>query len=134
MQRSLLEKQNDSLNKKYKDETDPKTAFDYGQSYNLPMSKKGIELWDSIKKDVMIAVLFLKFTQNPLLREMLKATNPFTIVQLKIDPVWGPGFDGNGLNLLGKCLMDVREILLKGQEIDFKKKYEKWEKAYKEKL
>ena len=40
--------------------------------------------------------------------EKLKVLGEHRIVQLKTDPIWGPGVDGKGQNLLGKCLEKVR--------------------------
>jgi ribA/ribD-fused uncharacterized protein len=75
--------------------------------------------WDQIKVKVMEGAIFAKFSQHPLLREMLKATalDSRPLLQLKTDSIWGPGLDGQGANLLGECLMNVRKALLEGKTI-----------------
>lgn len=77
------------------------------------------EDWESIKYDLMVAVLEAKFTQNKELGEVLKSTGDATIVEDTTgwhDNLWGscsyPRCDGiTGQNLLGKALMQVRDEL-----------------------
>ena len=85
---------------------DPNQAFTIGKE--IPNFTVISQEWDAMKEHVMSAALYAKFSQNPKLGEMLKATGEHPIVQLKNDPIWGPGKDGNGQNLLGKCLERVR--------------------------
>lgn len=77
------------------------------------------EDWESIKYDLMVAVLEAKFTQNKELGEVLKSTGDATIVEDTTgwhDNLCGscscPRCDGiTGQNLLGKALMQVRDEL-----------------------
>jgi len=72
---------------------------------------------------VMVAVNLAKFGQNPKLKEILLSTGDKIIVESSpYDQIWGIGLYHNddrildeknwrGQNLLGKALMEVREIL-----------------------
>ena len=96
---------------------DPNNASAIGKQVMLPMSI--IKKWgEEVAEEVMTAALFAKFSQNPLLGNMLKATENRRIVQLKTDPIWGPGNDGKGRNLLGNCLMTVRLALIQNRTIE----------------
>lgn len=70
--------------------------------------------WDSIKYEVMRKVVRAKFEQHPELMEKLQETKPYILVENTVgspraDAIWGNGADGNGLNWLGKILMEVRD-------------------------
>lgn len=80
------------------------------------------EKWNQYKEHVVYRGNYLKFTQNEELKQMLKATGTFILVEAnKHDRIWGIGMyndDSNilkeelwGQNLLGKALMRVREQL-----------------------
>ena len=56
-------------------------------------------------------VLYHKFVQHAGLREMLMATGGADLVFADPDVVWGDGGIGQGLNLLGRALMQVRARL-----------------------
>lgn len=104
---------NDISNSKFKD---PNKAYLIGQE---KFDSFDIHEWDRIKVKVMEGAIFAKFKQYPFLREMLKATalDSRSLLQLKTDPIWGPGLDGQRANLLGVCLMSVRKALLEGKII-----------------
>lgn len=69
--------------------------------------------WDTIKVDVMKCGLIAKFNQNPTLRELLLSTGSNDIIENSPrDSFWGVGKDGNGENMLGKLLMEVRELTM----------------------
>lgn len=71
----------------------------------------------------MVAVNLAKYSQNPRLREKLLATGDKTLVEASPhDKIWGIGMSENnpncldetlwqGMNLLGKALMEVRKQL-----------------------
>ena len=68
--------------------------------------------WEAIKYDIMKQTLLAKFSQMRSLQELLVSTGDEEIVEASPkDYIWGCGKDGTGQNLLGKCLMEVREIL-----------------------
>lgn len=73
---------------------------------------KGVKVrenWDDIKVDVMKKLVKKKF-ENPFLQPMLLATDDAIIVENNTwnDQFWGV-CKGEGLNMLGKILMEVRE-------------------------
>lgn len=68
--------------------------------------------WENIKDDIMRKVVLAKFTQHKDIQETLLSTGDEEIVENSpSDYYWGIGKDGNGKNMLGKILMEVRKIL-----------------------
>lgn len=66
--------------------------------------------WQHIKVMRMKEVLRAKFTQHPDLMEKLRETWPSPLIEeSNTDPFWGIGKKGNGQNMLGKLLMEVRD-------------------------
>lgn len=71
--------------------------------------------WDQVKAGFMKECLIAKFLQHKDLRDQLIATGEEELIEdSPIDWYWGCGSDGTGTNMLGKLLMEVRE-LLKGE-------------------
>lgn len=70
------------------------------------------EDWEDIKFQTMYSVVYNKFDQNPELAKRLLETGAEELVEGNTwgDKIWGK-VDGEGLNLLGLILMDVREKL-----------------------
>jgi N-glycosidase YbiA len=65
--------------------------------------------WPEIKLDVMRQAVRAKFTQNADLAERLRGTGTAEIVEdSRFDSFWGCGADEQGLNWLGRILMEVR--------------------------
>lgn len=84
----------------------PKLAKEIAQTVELRPN------WDTIKLDVMMEALLVKVEQHPKIAELLLSTGDAEIVENSpYDYIWGCGADGSGANLLGKCWMEVREIL-----------------------
>lgn len=80
-------------------------------------------VWEKYREGVMFSALYQKFSQNKDLLKILLDTGDKTIVEYGPDRVWGCGLfleDQNilfqnrwtGINLLGKSLITVRNILL----------------------
>jgi hypothetical protein len=68
--------------------------------------------WEQIKDDVMRKVVKAKFEQHPDLKEMLLGTGDAILIEhTENDQYWGDGGNGSGKNMLGKVLMEVRELL-----------------------
>jgi len=69
------------------------------------------ENWTTLKIDVMREVLFQKFRQNPELFTKLKVETEGKELQeaSKSDKFWGIGKKGDGQNMLGKLLMELRD-------------------------
>ncbi len=80
-------------------------------------------LWQQNREKIMVDVCFSKFTSSPILREVLLETGNLILVEASPkDRIWGIGLGENypgiedpknwrGLNLLGKSLMTVRDML-----------------------
>jgi len=83
----------------------PKEAARIGREPSLPMRPD----WESAKLDVMRTALRYKFDSYPVLIELLLSTGEDEIVERTTDDkYWGCGTDGDGLNMLGKLLMELR--------------------------
>ena len=67
--------------------------------------------WESIKADIMREILWTKFA-NPRMAELLLATRDGLLLE---ENNWGDRFwgvvDGDGQNVLGNLLMEIREDL-----------------------
>ncbi|KAI4381141.1 hypothetical protein MLD38_007249 [Melastoma candidum] len=65
--------------------------------------------WDSVKVDVMFRALKSKFSIYPHLNNMLVSTAGSVLVEASPhDLFWGGGREGEGLNYLGRLLMQLR--------------------------
>jgi len=69
--------------------------------------------WDQIRIPIMFAIIYRKFTHNKYLGKKLVATNPKILIEENTwgDKYWGK-VHGDGLNLLGSQLMQVRWLLI----------------------
>lgn len=85
----------------------PSEAKKLGKTAKLPAD------WEEIKLDVMLALVWMKFTQHPELAQKLIDTGDAQLVE---GNWWGDKFwgvcNGEGLNILGELLMAIREELL----------------------
>jgi ribA/ribD-fused uncharacterized protein len=87
--------------------TTPKEARSLGRSRAIPICSN----WDSIRDEVMLRGLRLKF-QRPKPREILLSTGDRELIEASpFDYYWGAGKSGTGKNRLGKLLMQVRDEL-----------------------
>ncbi len=88
----------------------PKDAKALGMTRKIPLRDD----WESVKDGIMLEAVRCKFKTHETLREMLLATGQANIVEnAPMDAYWGCGPGGQGLNKLGKILMQVREELAK---------------------
>ena len=79
------------------------------------------KLWDQHKCDIMFDALYYKFTHNDDILQILLSTGDSKLVEASPrDRIWGIGLNitdalsgkkWRGQNLLGKALMNVRDIL-----------------------
>ena len=75
---------------------------------------KPIENWDRIRNFVMIEGVVAKFTQNPRLMKELLATKGKILREASLrNYYWGIGKNQDGVNMLGKILMCLRDIVIK---------------------
>jgi len=81
--------------------------------------QKGVRIdrnWNKQKIDVMRYVLEEKFEQNPHLAKKLIDTYPYKLVEhTNRDAFWGDGIDGNGENMLGRLLEEMRKELIENK-------------------
>lgn len=69
--------------------------------------------WESVKIDVMYRALKSKFSVYPHLNSMLLSTAGCVLVEASPhDLFWGGGREGEGLNYLGRLLMQLRSEFL----------------------
>ena len=68
--------------------------------------------WEYIKDDIMFDIVLSKFASNPVLKNLLLATNNEELIEGNNwnDTYWGV-CNGEGQNKLGKILMKVRSLL-----------------------
>lgn len=86
----------------------PMIAAQMGRERSRPLRPD----WDVVKDSIMRDALYAKYTQHSALKEMLLGTNEATLVEHTTnDGYWGDGGDGNGKNMLGKLLMEIREVI-----------------------
>lgn len=87
--------------------TDPKEAKKLGSEIKLR------EDWEEYKSAAMLKVLIAKFSQNKYLADKLLLTGNRYLEETNYwgDKYWGV-HEGQGKNMLGKLLMDVRDNFL----------------------
>ena len=68
--------------------------------------------WENVKDNIMRRAVYEKFTQNEEILRTLLYTGDQEIVEATTnDYYWGCGQEGNGKNMLGVILMELREEL-----------------------
>lgn len=72
--------------------------------------------WEEVKDQIMYKAVITKFRTHSDIRDILLSTgNEYIVENSPVDYYWGCGADGKGQNKLGKILMEVRQVLLKGE-------------------
>lgn len=68
--------------------------------------------WESVKFEIMSAIVFDKFYRNRSIRKKLLETGSANLVEANHwgDRIWGTDETGEGRNALGQILMNVREF------------------------
>lgn len=86
----------------------PNEAARYGRKRSLPLRAD----WNEVKDEIMLKAVLRKFEVHDTIRAILLGTDDEMLVEnTSHDYYWGCGTDGSGLNMLGKTLMQVRQIL-----------------------
>ena len=86
----------------------PKAAANMGRDRKKPLRSD----WEVVKDDIMREAVFAKFTQHAELREVLNSTGEAILVEhTASDCYWGDCGNGQGKNMLGRILMEVRDRL-----------------------
>lgn len=89
----------------------PGSAKALGRKKRLAATQ--VAAWQARKVDVMRRALHLKFTQNAELKALLLETGEKLLVErpLRADKFWAAGAKGDGRNMLGVLLMELRASL-----------------------
>lgn len=76
--------------------------------------------WNKKKNDIMAELVRQKFTNNHVLKQKLLLTDGFVLEERNswLDTYWGVNEQGNGLNVLGEILMNVRNNLIQLEKGD----------------
>jgi N-glycosidase YbiA len=86
----------------------PNEAGKLGRNRNILIK----ENWDEIKYDIMFDAVLKKFQTHNMLKDLLIDTGAAKLAENSpFDYYWGIGADGSGLNMLGKILMRIREVM-----------------------
>jgi N-glycosidase YbiA len=86
----------------------PKDAANKGRERTRPLRLD----WEQVKDDIMRKAVLRKFETHAEIRDILLATGDEEIIEnAPSDYYWGCGKDGSGKNMLGKILVEVRELL-----------------------
>jgi len=86
----------------------PRKAAELGRLRSVPLRPD----WESVKDDVMRTAVRAKFTTHDDLRKLLLSTGDEELIERTTDDYyWGGGDTGEGKNMLGKILMEVRREL-----------------------
>jgi len=88
---------------------DAKTPKDVKALGHLKLNN--IDKWDEIKVEEMMNILREKFKYERFKNILLETGDTEIIESSVYDAFWGDGRFKNGLNMLGKCLMRLREEL-----------------------
>ena len=98
---------------KIREARQPKEAATLGRRRDFPLRKD----WEDIKDDVMRRAVLAKFRTHEDIRDRLLSTGDEELIEKTTgDYYWGCGTDGTGKNMLGKILMEVRDILRQEQQ------------------
>ncbi len=93
----------------------PMEAAKIGRSRQWPIRPD----WEAVKVDVMRIAIRQKLLQHSDVRETLISTGDALIVEHTAnDSFWRDGGDGNGRNMLGKILMQARDVLTSDGQYD----------------
>ena len=86
----------------------PMEAANMGRDRNKPLRQD----WEDVKDDIIRNAVLEKFKANEDAKTLLLSTgNEELIEKTTGDYYWGCGSKGTGKNMLGKILMEVRDIL-----------------------
>lgn len=100
-------------------ETNPRAIKEYGRQVKNYID----DIWVDAREEVVILGNYYKFTQNDrILKELMSSIGKELVEASPVDRIWGIGLSEHdekcldkskwrGLNLLGNCLMKVREVL-----------------------
>lgn len=100
--------EDEAYRQKIRETASPMIAARLGRSRKQKLRRD----WEAVEIDVMRRAVEAKFTQHDELRTLLLSTGEARLVEhTENDDFWGDGGDGQGKNMLGRILMQVREGL-----------------------
>lgn len=77
-----------------------------GRDRKKPLRKD----WEQVKDEIMLCALRKKFETHKDIRDILLSTGEEELIEnTTYDYYWGCGTEGNGKNMLGRLLMQVRK-------------------------
>jgi len=86
----------------------PKEAARLGRSHKDKLKSN----WENQRYEVMKEIIREKVKQHEDIKEKLLSTGESKIIEVNNrESYWGIGADGNGLNMLGKIFMEIRQEL-----------------------
>ncbi len=86
----------------------PGESAKLGRDRSKPLRKD----WENVKDDVMRHAVLSKFWENEDIGKKLLDTDDIILIEhTNRDSYWGDGGNGSGRNMLGRVLMEVRNIL-----------------------
>ncbi len=86
----------------------PGKAKQLGRTRSVPLRTD----WETVKDDMMREAVLAKFrADDDIKKRLLYTGNDKLVENAPKDYYWGCGKDGTGKNMLGKILMETREIL-----------------------
>lgn len=131
MKAVLFEPDNNELHNNILKEENPQKIKAYGRKVKYFNN----DIWNKNKENIMINGLRLKFNHNPVLKKKLLSTKIKELYEASpYDKIWGIGFSATKAlnvpkeqfanNLLGKCLMKIRDEFNKKNIIKFRNEYD----------
>ena len=86
----------------------PMEAATQGRDKSKPLRKD----WESVKFSIMKEAILAQCLQNKDFAKLLIDTGEAVLIEhTEKDAIWGDGGNGKGKNLLGKALMEIRDLL-----------------------
>lgn len=97
-----------SVQRRIRKAKSPALAARLGRDRRLKLRRD----WESVRVAIMREAVEAKFRQHPELKALLLSTGDSELVEhTQRDAYWGDGGDGSGRNMLGRILMDLRQVL-----------------------
>lgn len=91
-------------------------AAELGRDRNKPLRDD----WETVKIQIMKEALIAKVNQHPSIKSILLSTGDCMLVEhTSNDSFWGDGGNGQGQNMLGKLLMEIRNGLVEYKPVFF---------------
>ncbi len=99
---------NNPLEERIRTASRPTEAKKLGRSRSVRLRPD----WEKVKDNIMREAVMAKFSTHDDLKKLLLDTGDEELVEnAPMDSYWGCGKTGKGKNMLGKILMETREIL-----------------------